>query len=312
MEYNTAEDLDTEVAGYLRHVRSRPPAHLLSIAELRRDIDRLKDFYPPRPVGAVENIEIPGPAGKIPLRIYIPEGKGPFTPVVYFHGGGWCIGSLDSCAGACAELAYRIPAVVFSAGYRLAPEHPFPAAVDDCYAALKYAAAHAARFGASPERLAVMGDSAGGNLAAVICLKSAREGGPHIDKEVLIYPATDLSRNDFLSYRLFGKGYDLDREMIGMFESNYLRGGQDRTDPYVSPALAEGLESLPPTLIIAAEYDPLRDDATEFTDKLKKAGVSVKCSVYKGVIHGFTSFTSFRAAQKAFDEIMDFLSGSRS
>lgn len=299
------EYLDPEVAAYLKHVRSRPPVHLLSIEELRRDIDKLRDAYPPKPVGKVENTEIPGPGGKIPVRIYTPKGNGPFPLVVFYHGGGWCIGSLDSHDSLCAELTNRIPAIVFSVGYRLAPEHAFPAAVDDCYAALKYAAKNSARLNAKINYLAVMGDSAGATLAAAVSLKSKEEPGPHIDLQILAYPATNLSSTDSESYRLFGKGYDLDKEEIEMFRTHYMPDKKGWTNPCASPALAKDLKGMPPALIITAEFDPLRDDGKEFAERLKKSGVPVKHSLYKGVIHGFLSFVTFSTAQAAFNEIRD-------
>lgn len=295
--------IDPEVAKYLKIVRSRPPVYRLSIEQLRKDIEGLREHYPPEPVKRVENISIPGPAGDIPARVYIPEGKGPFPLVVYYHGGGWCIGSLDSHDNICTALANRIPSIVLSVGYRLAPEDPFPAAIDDSYAALQFAARSAARLNADPDRIAVMGDSAGGNLAAAVAIKSGEENGPRIAFQALIYPATNLSRLTTESYRLFGNGYDLDRELIDIFMAYYIPDKRDRTDPRASPALAKDLKGLPRTLVITAEFDPLRDDGKEFADKLGRAGVQVKYSCYKGVIHGFLSFTTFHSAQRAFDEI---------
>ena len=213
----------------------------------------------------------------------------------------------------CAALANRIPAVIFSTGYRLAPEDPFPAAVDDCHAALEYIAKNAGRFNADPGRLAVRGDSAGANLAAGMSLKSKEEGGPRIALQVLIYPATDISRMMSVSYLLFGNGYDLDIGLIKKFRLNYLPDKRDWLDPRASPALAKDFEGLPPALVITAEFDPLRDDGKEFADKLKRSGVPVRYSMYKGVIHGFLSFTTFTTAQKAFDEISSaFKSGIKS
>lgn len=294
---------DPEIAGYLKHVRSRPPAHLLSIKQLRKDIDKLRDVYPPKPVGKIEDLKIDGPAGKIPVRIYTPEGKGPFHPLVFYHGGGWCIGSIDGYDNICAELTNRVPAVVFSIDYRLAPEHHFPAAVDDCYAALKYIANNSSRFNAEAGRLAVMGDSAGATLAAAVSLKSKAENGPRIALQILVYPATDLSRNDSESYRLFGKDYDLDKELIEIFKTHYMPDKKEWINPYASPLLAKDFKGLPPALIMTAEFDPLRDDGAEFAKKLEEAGVPVKYSLYKGVIHGFLSFVTFHSAQRAFDEI---------
>lgn len=296
-----------EVARYLKAVRSRPPAYLLSIKELRRDIDKLRDFYPPEDVHKIEDRSIPGPAGNIKVRIYTPKGNGPFPLVVFYHGGGWCIGSLNCYDGICAIIANRTPAVVLSVDYRLAPENIFPAAIDDCYSALKYAANRATALDADPARIIVMGDSAGGNLAAAVSIKSKNENGPRIASQVLIYPATNISNLATKSYRLFGEGYDLDREMMDMFISHYLPDKKDRKNPYASPALAKCLKALPSALLITAEFDPLRDDGKRFARKLKRVGVPVKYSLYKGVIHGFLSFTTFRASQKAFDEIAGFI-----
>ena len=192
---------------------------------------------------------------------------------------------------------------MLSVDYRLAPENGFPAALDDCYSALKYAANEASALNADPNCIAVMGDSAGGNLAAAVSIKAKNEFGPRIAFQILVYPVTNLLHLDTYSYRLFGKGYDLDREMIEMFRSYYMPDKKDWGNPSASPALAKCLKGLPPTLLITAEFDPLRDDGKRFAEKLKKAGVPVKCSLYKGVIHGFLSFTTFRASQKAFDEI---------
>ena len=297
------KNLSPEVARYLKAVRARPPAHTLSIKELRRDIDRLRDFYPPEPVHKIEDRDIPGPAGNIKVRIYTPEGTGPFPLIVFYHGGGWCIGSLSGYDGICAVLTNRVPTVVLSVDYRLAPENKYPAAVDDCYSALEYAASMASALNADPDRIVVMGDSAGGNLAAAVSIKSKDENGPRIAFQILIYPPTNLLHLATGSYRLFGRGYDLDREMIEIFRAYYMPDKKDWGNPYASPALAKCLKGLPPTLLITAEFDPLRDDGKRFAEKLKKAGIPVKYSLYKGVIHGFLSFTTFSASQKAFDEI---------
>lgn len=295
--------IDPQVAQYLSIVRSRPPAHLLSIEELRKDIDKIRDYYPPEPVNKIEDRNIPGPEGNIRVRIYTPKGKGLFPLIVFYHGGGWCIGSVDGYDGICAAIANRVPAVVLSTDYRLAPENPFPAAVEDCYAALEYAAGSAESLNADAGRIIVMGDSAGGTLAAVASLKAKEENGPKIYFQVFLYPSANLADLDTESFRIFGKGYDLDREMIEKFRACYIPDKKDRANPYASPALAADLKGLPPTLLITAELDPLRDDGMKFAKKLKEAGVPVKHSMYKGVIHGFISFATFHAAQKAFDEI---------
>lgn len=302
--------LDPEVAEYLKLVRSRPPVHFLSIDELRVDIVKATAHYKLEPLENIEDRNIQGPAGNVPIRIYTPKGEGPFPLVVFYHGGGWCIGSMDSHNSICASVANRTPAVVISVDYRLAPEHRFPAAVEDCFAALEYAQRNATTLNADPKRLVVMGDSAGGNLAAAVSLKSKREGGPEIAFQVLAYPSADISNLDIESCRLFGKGYDLDREEIEMFRSLYLPDENDWKNPYASPALAKDLRGLPPTLLITAEFDPLKDDGKAFADKLKRSGVPVKYYCCKGVIHGFLSFAAFHAAQKTLDEIADAIRGA--
>lgn len=302
------EALDPEVKQYLKLVRSRPPAHLLSIEELRHDIDSIKKHYPPEPVKKIEEIAITGPAGKIRVRLYTPDGKGPFQPVVFYHGGGWSIGSLDSHEGVCTALTNRSGAKVFSIDYRLAPENPFPAAVEDSYAALKYVSANALSLDIDSDKLVVVGDSSGGNLAAVVSIKAKEENGPKIVLQVLIYPATNMKDLDTPSYKRFGEGYDLDKGMIMKFLDCYVPDKSNLADPRISPALSKDLKGLPPALFIAAECDPLKDDGKRFAEKLKTAGVPVKYSLYKGVIHGFVSFTTFHAAQKAIKEIADAIS----
>lgn len=295
--------LDPEVAEYIKSVRSRPPAHGLPVEKLRKDLDRLSVIYPPEEVAQTRDFSIPGPSCEIPVRLYRPSGKGPFPKVVFYHGGGWAIGSIEGYSNLCSAIANNVPALVFVPGYRLAPENPFPAAVEDCYAALKYAEKYDDDFCMKSSGITVMGDSAGGNLAAVMSLKSKRESGPKISLQVLIYPATNLSRLSLPSYRRFGKDYDLDNEMIKKYRAIYLPRRKDWKDPYASPGLADDLGGMPDTIILTSEFDPLRDDGAEFASRLRKSGVKVDYIMYKGVIHGFMSFTGFAIAQKAIKEL---------
>jgi len=245
-----------------------------------------------------EDRSVPGPAGDIPVRIYRPERDHPLPVVVYFHGGGWVIGDIASHDTICQRLAAGVAALVVSVDYRLAPEHPFPAAVDDCDAATRWVSARAAEFGGDPARLAVAGDSAGGNLAAVVAIHARDAGGPPIAYQLLIYPGTDMTCS-LPSHTQNGKGYLLDSDTIGWFSDNYLAEADPR-HPDASPLLADDLSGLPPALVVTAEFDPLRDEGEAYAERLRQAGVTVTTSRYDGMIHGFYGLDSvFDAAQRA-------------
>lgn len=241
----------------------------------------------PAPVAKIENREIPGPAGKIPVRIYTPEGPGPFPVLVYFHGGGWVICSLDTHEPVCRALTAGAGCVTVSVDYRLAPEHKFPAAPNDSYAATKWVADNAASLNCNPAHLAVGGDSSGGNLAAVVCLMARERGGPKIAFQLLIYPATDSSFEQ-ASHRELAEGYFLTRSRMMWFYGHYLTD-QDKLNPYACPLRANDLKGLPPALVITAEFDPLRDEGEDYGRRLRAAGVPVTVSRYDGTIHGFIS-----------------------
>jgi len=246
--------------------------------------------FPAEPVADVAEREIPGPAGPVPVRIYTPEGEEPRPAVVFFHGGGWVIGNLDTHDGTARKLANAAGAVVVSVDYRLAPEHPYPAAAEDCYAATRWVAEHgAAELGVAPGRLAVAGDSAGGNLAAVVSLMARDRGGPALAFQLLVYPVTDP---DFerASYRENAEGYLLTRDVMEWFWDQYVPEAERRHDPYAAPLRAPDLSGLPPALVVTAEYDPLRDEGEAYARRLEEAGVRVRCRRYPGMIHGFLSF----------------------
>jgi acetyl esterase len=244
----------------------------------------------PPEIASVANRTIPGPAGEIPIRVYTPKvGGAPRPVIVFFHGGGWVIGDLETHDAPCRQLANAVPAVVVAVDYRLAPEHKFPAAPDDCYAALRWVADNAASIGGDPKRrLAVCGDSAGGNLSAVVALMARDRGGPTLAAQILVYPATDLTC-DAPSHVTNGTGYFLDAEMMAWFIGHYVRSAADKTEPYGSPLRARDLSGLPPAVVITAEFDPLRDEGESYARRLREAGVPVELKRYDGMIHGFFS-----------------------
>ena len=281
--------LDPQVQAFLDQVQAMnvPPFHTLSVEEAREAAGALSDLHgAPEPVGSVDNLAVPSPGSEIVLRLYTPEQGGPFPVLVYFHGGGWVMGDLESHDGVCRALTNAAHCIVASVDYRLAPEHKFPAAAEDAYAATQWVAENAASFGGDPKRIAVGGDSAGGNLAAVVALMARDRGGPPLTYQLLIYPATDTSC-DTVSCRENGEGYLLTVDMMRWFQSHYLRSDADRDNPYAAPLRASDLRGLPPALVITAEFDPLRDEGEAYAARLRAAGVPAEVKRYDGMIHGF-------------------------
>jgi acetyl esterase len=268
-----------------------PPIETLPVVEARRAVvEALKTLAGnPEEVARVQDLETPGPGGAVPVRVYTPPGSGPFPGVVYFHGGGWVVCDLDTHDVVCRAIARRAGAVVAAVDYRLAPEYPFPAAVEDCYAATEWAATNAAALGISASRLAVAGDSAGGNLAAVVSRKCRDAGGPRLALQVLVYPVANLDSFATSSYEEFADGYYLTRSEMEWFRRCYLARPEDAKNPDASPLLAADLRGLPPALVITAECDPLRDEGEAFARRLSEAGVPVTCTRYNGMIHPFFS-----------------------
>jgi acetyl esterase len=245
-----------------------------------------------------------GQDGPVAVRTYRPArpSSGPLPLVVNFHGGGWTIGSLDSADWLCSNVAAQVGAAVVSVDYRLAPTHRWPAAAEDCYAALTDVAARAAEFGADAERLAVMGDSAGGNLSAVVALMARDRSGPRIGYQALLYPATDLTLGS-PSIDENAEAPILTRADVVAFRDHYL-GGQDPRDPYASPLCAPDLGGLPPALVQVAEHDPIRDDGLRYAAALRAAGVPVRTTTYVGMPHGYLSFPKLcRSAPQALAEL---------
>ena len=239
-------------------------------------------------VGATEDRSIPGPDGEIPVRIYRPDGDGPFPVHVHYHGGGWVIGDLETHDADCRELCRLAQVVVVAVDYRLAPEHPYPAAVDDCYAATRWASEHAEDIGGRPGAVSVGGDSAGGNLAAVVSQMARARGGPDINFQLLIYPVTDAAM-DTPSHDENAEGYMLTREGMQWFWNLYCPDPGRRKEPFASPLRADDLSDLPPALVMTAEFDPLRDEGEAYARRLHEAGVATQCERYDGLIHGFFS-----------------------
>ena len=268
-----------------------PAIETLSPAEARRAAaDALKAVAGRcEEIGRVEDLKLPYPERPIPIRIYTPAADGPFPCLVYFHGGGWVVCDLDTHDSVCRAIARRAGAVVVAVDYRLSPEYRFPAAVEDCYAATRWVAANAPRLALDPRRIAVGGDSAGGNLSTVMCLKSRDEGGPALALQVLVYPVTDLASFDTASYSEFAEGYNLTRAEMEWFRGHYLARIEDAQSPYASPLLAPDLRGLPPALVITGECDPLRDEGEAYARRLAEAGVEVTCARYGGMIHPFFS-----------------------
>jgi acetyl esterase len=268
-----------------------PAIETLSPAEARRAaIDALRAVAgPSEEIGRVEDLRIPHPERPIPIRIFTPAAQGPFPCLIYFHGGGWVLCDLDTHDAVCRAISRRATAVVVAVDYRLSPEYKFPAALEDCYAATVWVAANAVPLGVDPRRIAVGGDSAGGNLAAVMCLKSRDEGGPELALQVMVYPVTNLASFDTPSYSEFGAGYNLTRAEMEWFRSHYLARTRDAENPYASPLLAPDLRGLPPALVITAECDPLRDEGEAYAKRLAEAGVEAACTRYAGMIHPFFS-----------------------
>jgi acetyl esterase len=274
----------------------------LDLAFVRRTIDETSRLGPRPEVAAVKDLEVPGPAGAIPVRVYRPSHDEGLPLLVYLHGGGWTICSIETHDATCRQLANGAGCVVVSVEYRLAPEHRFPAAPEDCYAALEWTARNAGSLGGDAERLAVGGDSAGGNLSAAVSLMARDRRGPRLCHQLLVYPVTDHAF-DTDSYRENAEGPLLTRDTMRAFWSHYLGSEQDGRHPYASPLRAADLAGLPPAHVITAEYDPLRDEGEAYAARLAAAGVPVVQRRYDGMIHGFFGFSEL--IDRARDAVAD-------
>ncbi len=299
----TALPLDPELGALLQAAPPFDPERLrtVPVAEYREVMKQgiLARGPSPEIVASVVDTTIAGPGGDLPLRIYTPAAEGlPEAAAkgvaLFFHGSGFVICDLDTHDHECRVLANRAGVIVVSVGYRLAPEHRFPAAVDDGVAALAWAAEHARELGGDPARVALVGDSAGGNIATVVARRAVVAGGPPVAFQMLIYPVTDL-RGDTPSFVENASGYGLSAATMRWYVEQYVRDADDLIDPDASPLLARSLEGLPRAFIAVCEYDPLRDEGKQYAHRLRDAGVDVALRRYDGAIHGVFQMSGFTA-----------------
>jgi acetyl esterase len=280
--------LHPQIQAMLDKAVGLPPMHTVPIDKLRAgDVARFTTGVPRVEVASVTQRDMPGPAGPMALRIYRPSIDDNLPVIVFFHGSGFVICNLDSHDLICRQLCKASGAIVVSVDYRLAPEHKFPAAADDCLAATRWVGEHAREFGGDPTRLALAGDSAGGNLAAVTALRVRDQGGPSIRAQLLVYPVTDHPSAPKPSYKERGEGFGLTDTTMRWFWGHYLTNERDGAHVYASPLRAETLNGLPPAYVITAEYDVLRDEGELYARRLAEHGVTVKLERFDDMNHGF-------------------------
>ncbi|MCY4129493.1 MAG: alpha/beta hydrolase [Gammaproteobacteria bacterium] len=279
-----------------------PPLTEMPIEAARAMFRVAQPTRPDIAVGTVINREIEGRNGSIPIRVYTPSGPGPFPVAMMFHGGGWVIGDLETVDAQSRQVCNQVGCVVVAVDYRLAPEHRFPAAAEDCYDATEWTYENASEVNADPTRLAVAGDSAGGNLAAVVAQMARDKDGPPIVFQLLVYPVTNGHVFETDSYRENAEGYMLTANSMHWFWDHYADAA-DRSNPYASPICSLELSNLPPALIQVAEFDPLRDEGLQYAEALVAAGGEARSHCYEGFIHGFFShFDSVPPTRIAMDD----------
>lgn len=306
-------ELDPQAAALLDDLAEgiSPAASAVSIDTARRLLDQLFSVDDPETVRTVTNLDIPGPTGDLPVRIYVPDASGSLPILVYFHGGGWVRGSIDAYDGVCRILANETGCQVISVGYRLAPEHPFPAAVADCYAATTWAVENARDIGGDPDRVVIGGDSAGGNLTAAVSLLARDRAAFRPTHQVLVYPAVNPPQlRWFDSYDENAEGYLLETEGLQWYYEQYV-DELDFRNAYAFPLLASTLADLPPATVLTAGFDPLRDEGEAYADRLESAGVSVERLHYDRQIHGFLSlFEYIDEGRAALDDVAGEIAGA--
>lgn len=302
-----AADLDPQTAAFLDGIDASitPPASTLSVENARQLLDELFTVSDPAPVGGVRNFEISGPDGPVPVRIYSPEGDPPHPALVFFHGGGWLRGSIDGYDGLCRLLCAESECTVVSVGYRLSPEHPFPAGFEDCYAATEWVVDNAEDLLVDPAHVAVGGDSGGGNLAAAVALASRDRDGPELAHQLLIYPAVNAPEIQwFDSYDANGEGYLLEMPGVQYYYDQYLDSAAHLGNDYAFPLRARDLSDLPSATVLTAGFDPLRDEGEAYVRRLEDAGVATDHRHYEGQIHAFVSlFEHIDAGREAIDDL---------
>jgi acetyl esterase len=280
--------IDPQIQTLLDMGTGVPATHTLSVADARLQYEaRVALMAPPAAIAEANERHFDGPDGRLRLRVYRPYGNGPFPLLVFFHGSGFVLCSLDTHDGMCRNLCAGAGCVVVSVDYRLAPEHKFPDPLDDCVAATRWAVDHVAELWADGRRVALAGDSAGGNLAAATALRLRDEGGPALRGQVLIYPVTDYYEPGTRSYHENAEGYGLTRDTMIWFWNHYLADPADAANPYASPLRADTVAGLPPALVVTAEFDPLRDEGEDYATRLRAAGVPAQTSRWDGMNHGF-------------------------
>lgn len=290
-DFRRADELDSQVQAVLDEIDDRgiPSTQSLPVERSRSLHESLftLDEEEPESVGDVEETSICGPGGEIPIRVYTPDGEGPFPTLVYFHGGGWVVGDLDTYDSIARALTNRAGATVALVGYRKGPEHPFPAAVEDAIAATRWASNNADAVGGDPDRIAVGGESAGGTLTAVVALEARDREDVSLSHQSVIYPAMNLVSFDTRSYQQNARGYWLERDTMKWYRKRYLRDEFDRRNVYASPQLARDLSGLPPATVVTCGYDPLRDDGFAYAEQLEEDGVPVDHTNFEAMSHDF-------------------------
>ena len=303
--------MDPQIAALFANAPEWPPTRSQPIPQLREAVRASSTAFPKLevPLASIVDRRIPGPAGEIPVRVYTPTGNGPFPLISYFHGGGYVTGNLDTQDMIARALAFGAGAVVVSVDYRLAPENPFPAGPDDCWAATQWVAAHATELNGDAARLAVAGDSAGANFAAGVALRARDAGGPRIAAQIMFYGSCDYPSTETPASREFADGPILSADDVAYFWELYLGNpGTEQNDPLASPIRAADHRNLAPAFMGTAEIDPSRDHGEAYIRKLAAAGVSTKLVRYPGMIHGFVSWLGvIPAAQQAIDDACAFL-----